>query len=213
MRELMKTKRLLIVVAAIVLILVLGVITLRKPDVKYALSPAESLALLADTSHMVTPLEAAGLLASNNGKTLFVDVRSSVAFDKSHVKDAINIPVRELFTKKSKELFRDMNKAGQTAILYGETQQQANGPWFMLQQTGYKHIKLFTGAYIQLDLAHADSLTKLLPQLSETTRIDTVALKALTAPAQIGNNATTEVKKVKKAVAPVKHEPSSGGGC
>ena len=213
MTELYKTNRLTIIVIAIVLVIVVGLISVKRPEVKYVLSPVESLALLNDTSVLVTPNQAAELLKDSAGKTIFIDVRNSIAFDKSHVKNAINIPIRELFTKKSRYVFQDREKAGQNAILYGETQQQANGPWLMLRQTGFKNVFLFTGCYAQMDVSHTDSLAKLLPQLSETPLIDTTALKALTSPSANKNSITLTQKTEKKTVAPVKKAASSGGGC
>lgn len=213
MDELNKTNRLTIAVIGIVLVIIIGLVTLRRPDIKYSLTPAESLALLNDTALVISPEQTTALVKDSSGKTIFIDVRNSIAFDRGHIKNAVNIPVRELFTKKNMSAFRDIEKAGQTAILYGETQQQANGPWFMLRQTGFKNVLLFTGSYAQLDIANSDSLTRLLPQLSETPLIDTAALKAISAPAAVGKDVAQPAKAAKKKVAPVKKEASSGGGC
>jgi len=213
MEELEKTNRLTIIVVAFVLVIIIGLITFRRPDVNYVLSPAESLALLNDTALVIIPDQVAALLKDSSGKTVFIDVRNSIAFGRGHLKNAINIPVRELYTPKSKTLFREIEKAGQTAVLYGETQQQANGPWLMLHQTGFQNVKLFTGNYAQLDPSQADSLTKLLPQLSETPSIDTTALKLISAPMGKSNVAAPIAKTEKKSVAPVKKTSSSGGGC
>jgi rhodanese-related sulfurtransferase len=210
MEELNKTNRLTITVIIIVLVIITGLITFRRPDIKYTLTPSEGLALLNDQALAVTPEQAVALLKDSAGKTVFIDVRNSIAYDRGHIKNAVNIPVRELFAKKSKSTFRDIEKAGQTAVLYGETQQQANGPWLMLRQTGFKNVLLFTGCYAQLDIANSDSLTRLLPQLSETPLIDTLALKLISSPT---SSAKVAVKTGEKAVTPVKKTSSSGGGC
>jgi rhodanese-related sulfurtransferase len=212
MDELNKTNRLTIAVIGIVLVISIGLITFRRPDIKYSLTPIESLTLLNDPALVVTPDKATELLKDSSGKIVFIDVRNSMAYGRGHIKSAVNIPVRELFAKKSKATFHDIEKAGQTAVLYGETQQQANGPWLMLRQTGFKNILLFTGNYAQLNIAPSDSLTHLLPQLSETPLIDTAALKAISAPA-MGKDASQPAKTEKKSVAPVKKAASSGGGC
>jgi rhodanese-related sulfurtransferase len=212
MDELNKTNRLTITVVAIVLVIIIGLVTLRRPDIKYTLNTSESLALLGNPALVITPEQAVSLLKDSTGKTMFIDIRNSIAFERGHVKNAINIPVRELFEKTSKATLRDIEKAGQKAIIYGESQQQANGPWMMLQQIGYKNALLFTGNYVQLD-PNPDSITKLLPQFSETPLIDTAALKALTAPKSTDKTATKPTGTVKKKVAPVKKEASSGGGC
>ncbi len=211
MDELNKTNRLTIIVVAFVLVIVVGLITFRRPDVKYVLTPAESLALLSNPELAITPEQANILLKDTAGKTVFIDVRNSMAFNRNHVKNAINIPVRELFSSKSKKTLREIEKSGQTVILYGETQQQANGPWLMLRQTGFKNVLLFTGIFAQIDIAHEDSLTRLLPQISETPLIDTVALKLVSSPATAAK--VEPVKPLKKVVVPVKKAVSSGGGC
>ncbi len=213
MEELNKTNRLTITVIIIVLVIVTGLTTFRRPEVKYRLSLTESLALLKETASVITPEQAAALLKNSDGKTVFIDVRNSIAFERGHIKNSVNIPVRELFEKRSKATFREVEKAGQTAVLYGETQQQANGPWLMLRQTGYINVLLFTGSYAQLDISNSDSLTRLLPQLSETPLIDTAALKAISTPEAAGKDVSQPAKTAKKAVTPAKKAASSGGGC
>lgn len=210
MDELNKTNRLTIVVVAFAIVIIIGMITFRRPEVTYKLSPAESLALLNNPALLVTPDQSAGLIKDSAGKYVFIDVRNSIAYGQGHIKNAINIPVRELLSKKSRQTFREIESANQTAILYGETQQQASAPWLMLHQTGFNSVKLFTGNFAQLNMADADSVTKLLPQFSETPLVDTAALKAVSSP----QKEKTEVKPVaKKTVTPVKKEASSGGGC
>ena len=210
MDELNKTNRLTIAVVAFAIVIIIGMITFRRPEVTYKLTPAESLALLNNPALLVTPAQTTGIMNDSAGKYVFIDVRNSIAFGQGHIKNAINIPVRELLSKKSRQIFHEIESANQTAILYGETQQQASGPWLMLHQTGFNSVKLFTGNYAQLNMANADSVTKLLPQLSETPLIDTAALKAVSAPKQ----EKTEIKPAaKKTVSPVKKEASSGGGC
>ena len=213
MDELNKTNRLTITVVVLVLVIITGLITFQRPDVKYVLTPAESLALLNNPSLIITPDQAVALLKDSSGKTVFIDVRNSIAYGLGHMKNAVNIPVRELFSGKNKSFFKEIAKAGQTAILYGETEQQANGPWLMLQQTGFKNVKLVTGNYAQLNPAQSDSLSKFLPQLSETPLIDTAALKLVSAPSIADKNAVQPVKASKKVVIPVKKGVSSGGGC
>ena len=213
MEELNKTNRLTMIVSAILLVIIIGLITFQRPDVKYVLSPSESLTMLSDPALVITPDQVAALLKDSSGKTVLIDVRNSISFERGHINNAINIPVRELFSSKNKSFFKEIEKSGQTAILYGETQQQANGPWLMLHQTGFKNVKLFTGNYAQLDPAQSDSLTKNLPQLSETPLIDTAALKLISAPADKKSEVSQAVKPVKKTIVPVKKAVSSGGGC
>lgn len=211
MKELNKTNRLTIVVLAFVLVLIIGLITLRRPDVKYHVSPEETIALLNDSSLKITPAYMAKIVKDSAGKYVFVDVRNSIAFGKNHVKNAVNIPVRELFSSKNNALLKDISKAGQPIILYGETEQEANGVWLMLQQTGYRNVKLYTAGFEGLLLSDAALLN--MPQHSEEVLVDTAALTALKTPAASGKKPGTNDKAPKKKVSTVKKEASSGGGC
>lgn len=214
MKELNKTNRLTIVVVAIVLVFVTGILTLRKPDLKYSLNPLQSLELLKDNANYISSDKAQTILAANDGQTIFIDVRNSIAFDKGHVKDAVNIPVRELFTKLNMEFINELEQSGQTALIYGETPRQANGPWMMLRQLGFNNIVVFDGTYHQLNPSAIDSIPGKLCLLNEVPVIDTAALKKLSAASLSAGAKTAEpAKPIKKTAQPVKVEPSTGGGC
>lgn len=212
MNELNKTNRLTIAVVAFAIVIIIGLVTFQRPEVTYKLSPTETLALLNNDSLTVTPLQASDLMKNSQGKYIFIDVRNAVLYGQGHLRNAINIPVREFLTEKSRHTLKEIAASEQTAVLYGETPQQANGPWMMLLQTGFKNIKLFTGNYSQLNLAPDDTLSKLLPQRTETPLIDTAALKAVSSPA-VATQKTTKTATPQKVVLPVKKQVSSGGGC
>lgn len=214
MKELSKTNRLTIAVVAIILVFIAGLLTLRKPEIKYMLNPVQCIGLLKDSSNYVSPEKALAILAQNDGRTVFIDVRNSIDFGRGHVKDAYNIPVRELFFKYNLTFLKELEKGGQTALLYGETPQQANGPWMMLRQTGLNKALVLNGAYNQLNTAVADSLKSKLNLFSEKPLIDTAALKKLsTATLPAGEKPAATATPVKKIAQPVKVEPSKGGGC
>lgn len=215
MKELSRTNWLLIAVFALVIVIIGGLIDHKRPLVQYTLTPAESLALLDDPALMLTPEQAAALLKDSAGQTVFMDVRNVAAFNNGHVPNAIHMPAQEVFSEKSIALFREFEEAGKTVVLYGETQRQAHGPWQLLQQTGFQHVKLFSGVYAQLNPLQADSLVARLPQWSETPLIDTTALKNISAPAPTAEKTVepAPAKKEKKFVAPVKREEASGEGC
>lgn len=213
MKELNKTNRLTIVVVAIVLVFVTGLLTLRKPEISYKLSPAQSIELAGDSNSYVSPAKALQIIASADGKTILIDVRNSIAFDKGHLKDAKNIPVRELFFKENLAFFEELDKAGQYALIYGETPQQAIGPYMMLKQTGLDHVLVLNGTYAQLIHSDTGTLTPKACLQNELPMIDTAALRKLTAPVVVEDIPVKKPQPVKKVVIPVKTAPSSGGGC
>ncbi|PKP03809.1 MAG: hypothetical protein CVU14_01395 [Bacteroidetes bacterium HGW-Bacteroidetes-9] len=214
MKELKKTNRLTIVVIAIVLVFVVGLLTLNKPDIIYKLTPVQSLEMSQDSSGYISPAKTLEMIASNDGKLIFIDVRNSIAFNKSHLKNAKNIPVRELFLEKNIEFLQELEKGGQSALIYGETPQQANGPWMMLRQIGINNVMLVCGTYSQLNKSIADTLSAKPCLLTEIPVIDTAALRKLTTPdIKPIEKIVQKSKPVQKVVIPVRVEPSSGGGC
>lgn len=213
MKELNKTNRLTIVVVAIVLVFVTGILTLRKPDLKYVLTPAQSLEMLGDSSDSMTPGKALAILAANDGKTVLIDVRNSIAFGRGHVKDARNIPVRELFTKQNLSFLKDAEKGQQTILIYGETPKQANGPWIMLRQLGFKNVLFVNGTFNQISITENDSISGKTCLQNEVPLIDTAALKKLSASSSLSQTNVENPGPDKKTVKPAKVEPASGGGC
>jgi rhodanese-related sulfurtransferase len=213
MKELNKTNRLTIVVVAIVLVFVTGILTLQKPDLKYSFTPAQSLEMLGDSSGYLTSGKALAIIAANDGKTVLIDVRNSIAFDRGHVKDARNIPVRELFSKQSLSFLKEVEKGQQTILLYGETPRQANGPWIMLRQLGFKNVAFINSTFGQISSAENDTIAKNPSLLNEVPLIDTAALKKLSASSSPSEKTVENPVPVKKTVKPAKVEPASGGGC
>jgi len=214
MEALMKPKHLIMVVIALVLVVIAGLLALRKPDIQYKLKPAENLALLNDSTAVITLEEAVAMMKNGAMNIVFIDVRHPSAFQRGHVLNAVNVPVRDLFAPENQSLFRKIEKAGQTALIYGEIQRQANGPWQMLRQTGFNQVKLFAGTYAQLNQATSDSPILVLPKLIETPLIDTNALRSITVPAELSSpTPPPPPKTAKKRVVPVKREDNSGEGC
>jgi rhodanese-related sulfurtransferase len=212
MKELSKTNRLTIVVSAFVLVILIGLITLRRPEVTYSLTPEECLTLLTDPAVTVSPEKADSLLRDPSGKTIAVDVRTSVAYDRGHMDGAANIPLRELFSRVSRSFFRNAAKSGKAVLLYGSTRQQANSAWMMLMQTGSKGLLVYGSNFPAERVPGNDSLPAVADIHAEVPAIDTVALKALTA-AKPGEGAVKTAVSEKKPAAPVHKAGSSGGGC
>ncbi len=214
MKELKKNKRLTYLVIALVAIILVGVVSTRKPAVTYKLSTAEMLKAINDSNSYITPKVLNEMIVSKNTEIVLVDVRSALNYKLTHIESSINIPVRDLLAKESLKQLKEITEGKQTIVLIGESQQQAIGPWMMLKQTGIDNIKVFTGVYAQLGANASDSIIARLPQYAETVLIDTSALRNSSAPVMSEKAIVKpDAKPAKKAVTPVKVEESSGGGC
>jgi len=212
MKELSKTNRLTIVVSAIVLVFIVGLLTLRKPDVQYNQSPEGMLTALADTANYLLPSQLKRIVEANDGKSVLIDVRNSIAYGQNHIGEAKNIPVRELFTPENLKFLRTAEKNNQQIILYGESPQQANGAWMMLKQTGFSHAVMVNSSFGALNRPASDSIPVDMCMLRDEPRIDTAALSKLRNPAPAAEKPVVKAAP-KKTVLPAPVQHSSGGGC
>jgi rhodanese-related sulfurtransferase len=205
-----------IFLAALLLILVIIVVLLglRAPSVAYRINPEQVAAIVADSGNQVSPVRLYEELTNKKSNPIVVDIRSSDDFAKGHIEKAVNIPVRELLQPRSLSFFKELKKTNAFAILYGEDQLQAGGPWLLLKQVGFDNIKVLQGGYsFYKTLPLPDSLMKVrMAELNiEMPQIDTMQFR------KPGVGATTLTKSADKKspekVIPVKKQGSSGGGC
>jgi rhodanese-related sulfurtransferase len=204
MKELNKTNRLTIAVLAIAAVFIVGLLTLNRSEVIYKLSPEVMLSKLSNPEFFLNTTQIQELIKQDDPKNVFIDIRNPLSFERNHIKNAINIPLRELLTHQNLSILQKL-KDKQNVVIYGETNQQANGAWMMLQQTGFMNIRMFAGSFDEI-------IGKTIPAIaSEIPVIDTEALKSTSSatPAADGTN----VPATKKTVSPKKLEPKSGGGC
>ena len=151
-KPLSNIRRLTIAVTIFTAIIVLGLLTIGRPKFKYKLSNEEMLAQILALDYKVTPEAAKDLVASDNSKVKFIDLRNKYDFNISHLDDALNIPAHNLLEKQNLDLFEDPSI---TYVLYGKEHLDANGPWMVLKQLGYRNFKVLEGGY---EAMMADSL-------------------------------------------------------
>jgi len=214
MSKFLKKNWILLTLIVAVILAILLIAGTRKPGLRYKLSQEEVLQVLSDTGNSVDPHILAGSMLKRGSAPVLIDVRNSDEFSKGHIGDAVNIPVPDLFGEKAVDLFRELDKSGQMAILYGEDQLQAFGPWLLLKQAGYRNIKVLEGGYSYYKLMPMNdsireaSSFRLVP---EKLLLDTAEFRAKQEPAVI--SASKEENKPAKQIKPVKKQASSGGGC
>jgi rhodanese-related sulfurtransferase len=204
MKELNKTKRLTIAAVTIAAVFIVGLLTLNRPEVIYKLSPEVMLSKLNNPEFNLNTTQIQELIKNDNSTTVFIDIRNPIDFSKNHINKAINIPLRELFEHQNLNMLHKLEEK-QMVVIYGESSRHTNGAWMMLQQTGFKNIKMYSGNFDEI-------IGKVVPSIaSEIPVIDMEELKKISSPTTVttGNNDSSP----KKTVNPQKLEPKSGGGC
>jgi rhodanese-related sulfurtransferase len=147
MKELKKTRRLTIASILFVIIIVIGFLTLRKPEYTYKLSTQEMVEQLYNIDTEMLPDEAMEIISYGDSLSVFVDLRNPYEYQKGFLGEAINIPVSDILLEESIEFFDAMQADSITVILYANTQLDANGSWMLLQQIGYSNVKILLGGY------------------------------------------------------------------
>lgn len=214
MNKFIKTNRVFLAALLLLLVIIVILLSLSEPDVTYKLKVDQVSTLLKDTNNFVSPIVLYDELAGGNKNMVLVDIRSSDDYAKGHIGDAVNIPVRDLLSQSSLSFFKGLKKTSTKAVLYGEDQLQANGPWLLLKQVGFDHISILEGGYnFYKTLPLADSLVKAgnkdyqveLPGVDTTEFSKTAAAISSPKPEAPG-------KKAEKII-PVKQKSTGGGGC
>ncbi len=181
---------------ALVIVLLAFIFRPKSPD--YQISAGETLKLMNDQSMQIAVKDIAG-------KQL-IDIRSTEMFSQGHPESAINIPIRQLLDEESVELFDNLLENGKEAILYGSDQLQATAPLFLLQQLGYKNLKLLKGGLTSFNEFKEPEIAS-----SEVSVVDTAFIRLKP---ELNKVAVTKaVTKTRETVIPSRKAASSGGGC
>ncbi|MGI9531747.1 rhodanese-like domain-containing protein [Lutimonas sp.] len=135
MKELEKTKRISISATLFLLVVVISLLTFKKPEFVFSHKADKVLEYTASNSHVISLADYTVL-----DKTSFVllDVRNSYDFAKGHMDQAINIPTNQLLDKK-KLLELSPEPGSQHLIIYGKNPEQANAALFLLYQLGQEN--------------------------------------------------------------------------
>ncbi len=194
MNQFIKSNKLWLGLLGLAIIIVFLGFLFKPKTIDFKVNATEAVKLLNDSQIQVSISDLAG-------KQL-IDIRPADLFAQGHPETAINIPVRNLLDDESLELFDRLLDNGQAAVLYGSDQLQATAPWLLLQQLGYKNIKILKGGYTLNNEFKEPILSS-----TEAMVLDTAVMKAKPV------NALETEKKKPQVVVPVRKEASSGGGC
>lgn len=140
-------KRTLVSIVIFIAVIVVGLITLKPPELKYLLSPQQTVDLSGEFDYLVYPYELEYIISGETDTVLLVDMRDRFAFGSGHIPGAENITAIELIEPDNIKRLNEFSDNGITVVLYDDDQLQANGPWMVLTQLGFKNVKVLMGGY------------------------------------------------------------------
>ena len=138
MKELEQTKRISIASVLFILIILIGLLTYKRPKYIYETTPQ------ATVENVVTNNFLISLDELQNTESTIIDIRSPFEFQKGHLENAINIQAVEILSEENKAIFDKLKKDNTTAVFYGTNPNEALVPYLILHQLGYKNLKIAT---------------------------------------------------------------------
>jgi rhodanese-related sulfurtransferase len=141
MKELEKTKRISISAVLFLLVILVAILTFKKPKHVFDKNSKTTLEEVVSKDYIVS-LDA--LNAMNPGTYALIDIRSNFEFAKGHFENATNISTNQLLEDNSIEFFNTLKSTNKTAILYGKNADEANSAWMLLYQLGYENVKILS---------------------------------------------------------------------
>jgi len=136
MKELEKTKRISIAVTLFILVVLIGVLSFKRPKNLYYFNTAETLQQLASEDLFIS------LTDISNPDYVLVDVRKSYDFDRGHLENAVNISSSDILEESNINVFKELQTNNKTVVLYGKNPEEAIAPFMILYQLGYTYLKV-----------------------------------------------------------------------
>jgi rhodanese-related sulfurtransferase len=202
MKELEKTKRISIAAVLTILVVLVGILSFKRPKNMYVVDTKKALTELTADTYIIAQKDV-------TEGTELIDIRNQYEYEKGHLEGAINIPVTDLLTDESINVF----KTKDNIVLYGNTPNDAVTPLILLRQLGYSNVKVLA---VKNSYDHNKLITE--PATIETAVADVKGFIDNSVKKAEEANAKPVIKEVKpapvKQVVPVKKKkklPVEGG--
>lgn len=139
MKELEKTKRISISAVLFLLVILIAVLTFKKPTYVFANNSETTLNEIVSNNYIIT-LEQ--LKAMDTDQYILVDIRSNFEYAKGHLDSAVNISTHQILESNNIDFFDNLKNNNKIASLYGKNPEEVNSAWMLLYQLGYNNVKI-----------------------------------------------------------------------
>ncbi len=136
MKELEKTKRISIAAVLFILIVLIAVLSYKKPKHLYAFNTKNTLEEITSNNHF------ANLEDLKVAEVALIDIRNQFEFEKGHLEGAINMYAPEILNEENSSILNNLKASNKTIILYGTNPNEVTVPYLLLFQLGYNNIKI-----------------------------------------------------------------------
>jgi len=136
MKELEKTKRISIASVLFILIVLIAVLSYKKPKHLYAYNTKSTLEEITSNNHF------AYLEDLKTEEIALVDIRNQFEFEKGHLEGALNMYAPEILNEENSTILNNLKTANKTIILYGANPNEVTVSYLLLYQLGFNNIKI-----------------------------------------------------------------------
>ena len=152
MKELEKTKRLSIAAVLTILVVIIALLSYKRPKHLYTTQPSDALVQVSSPDYLIAQKDIDLI-----NQTL-IDIRSQFDFDKGHLENAINIYAPEILNDDNSDILDGIKEEGNTLVLYGNNPNEALAPYMVLYQLGDDNITILSveNSYFQNKLITKD---------------------------------------------------------
>lgn len=203
MKELEKTKRISIAAVIAILVIIIALLSYKRPKHIYTVNPKNTLEKITTSDYFLS------LNEINDPESILIDVRNQYEYEKGHLENAVNVYAPEILNDANSGLFEELKEENKTVILYGSNPNEVIAPFMLLYQLGYDNVKILCieNSYDQNKLI-AKNVGIEKPATDINAFIKESRKKAAVKPKPIA-------KKVPKKVIPVKKKKKKApeGGC
>ena len=138
MKELEKTKRISIAAVLTILVVIIALLSYKRPKHVYAENTNDTLEKVTTSNYFIA------LNEIDSYNSVLVDIRNSFEFNKGHLDNAINIASPEILEKESSIILKRIKEENKTIIMYGNNPNETILPYLLLSQLGFENIKILT---------------------------------------------------------------------
>jgi rhodanese-related sulfurtransferase len=208
MKELEKTRRISISAVLFLLVIIISLLTFKKPEYNFANSSERTLAFVNGHDHVMSMADFQKL---DTDSYLLIDVRSNFDYSKGHIDHAVNIPKSQILDPEAIKIIKTAVSSDKPLLIYGKNPETANAACLLLFQLGYEQLKLLSiQSFYDNKQFHIASLEveKPLFDYSETMKKARIQIVQKVAP-----KAKPQPAKKKVITKPKKKKKMPEGGC
>lgn len=152
MKELEKTKRISVAAVISILIVIIALLSYKRPKHLYSVNTHDTLEKITNTNYLIAQNDI------DDTNSVLIDIRNQFEFDKGHIENAINMSAPEILNEENSDILKNLKEENKILVLYGNNPNEAIAPFMLLSQLGFDSIKILSveNSYFQNKLITKD---------------------------------------------------------